>query len=81
MSFNLIHPSIIDLYINTLHLHLLQEKLGMIGPNGLTDELREDVDDVTHNFSISVQVAEDLFGSPDIVQDQLNSFVYNIGDA
>ena len=81
MRFNLIHPSIIELYINTLTLHLLQEKLGVIGPDGLTDEIRENVDNVTHSFSISVQAAEQLFGSSDLVQEQLNAFTGSMGDA
>lgn len=81
MRFNLIHPSIIELYINTLHLHLLQEELGEVGPDGLTDEMRENVDAVTSSFSISAQAAEQLFGSSDIVQEQLNAFTFTIGDA
>jgi hypothetical protein len=81
MRFHLIHPSIIDLYINTLTLHLLQEELGHIGPNGLTDELREHVDMVSSSFAISVRAAEQLFGSSDVVQDQLNVFSNSIGDA
>jgi len=81
MRFNLIHPSIIELYINTLALHLLQEKLGMVGPDGLTDEMNENVDDVANNFSISVEVAEQLFGSSDLVQEQLDAFTSNMGDA
>jgi len=81
MRFNLIHPSIIELYINTLSLHLLQEKLGIVGPAGLTDELRTKVDETTHSFSVSAQAAEQLFGSSDVVQDQLNAFTFTIGDA
>ena len=81
MRFNLIHPSIVDLYINTLTLHLLQEKLGKVGPDGLTDEMQENVDDVAHSFSISVEVAEQLFGSSDLVRDQLNAFTGNMGEA
>lgn len=81
MRFHLIHPSIIDLYINTLTLHLLQEELGRIGPNGLTDELREHVDMVSSSFAISARTAEQLFGSSDAVQDQLNVFTGSMGDA
>ena len=81
MRFNLVHPSIIELYINTLTLHLLQEKLGIVGPAGLTDELRETVNETTHNFSVSAQAAEQLFGSSDVVQEQLNAFTLIIGDA
>jgi hypothetical protein len=81
MRFNFNHPAIIELYINTLSLHLLQERLGIIGPNGLTDELRKTVDETTHSFSISAQAAEQLFGSSDVVQDQLNAFTFTMGDA
>lgn len=81
MRFKLIHPSIVDLYISTLNLHLLQEKLGSVGPNGLTDELRQTVDEAASNFSISARMAEQLFGSSDIVQEQLDDFTDTIGDA
>lgn len=81
MRFNLVHPSIVELYINTLRLHLLQEELEKIGSNDLTDEMREMVDDVTKNFSISAEAAEQLFGSSDVVQEQLNAFTFVMGDA
>jgi hypothetical protein len=81
MRFNIIHPSIVDLYINTLALHLLQERLGIVGPDGLTDEMNENADDVAYNFSISVEEAEQLFGSSDLVQEQLNAFTSNMGEA
>jgi hypothetical protein len=81
MRFKLIHPSIVDLYVNTLNLHLLQEKLGVVGPDGLTDELRKTVDEAASSFSIAVRIAEQLFGSSDRVQDQLNQFTGTIGDA
>lgn len=81
MRFNLIHSSIIELYINTLSLHLLQEKLSIVGPDGLTDELQDKVDEITNNFSISADVAEQLFGSSDVVQDQLDAFTLMIGEA
>jgi hypothetical protein len=81
MRFHPIHPSIVDLYINTLTLHLLQEELGRIGPNGLTDELRENVDVASSSFAISARTAEQLFGSSDAVQAQLNIFTGNMGDA
>jgi len=38
MRFNPIHPSIVELYINTLTLHLLQERLGMVGPDATEQE-------------------------------------------
>jgi hypothetical protein len=81
MRFHLIHPSIVDLYINTLTLHLLHEELGRIGENGLTNELREHVDIVSSSFAISARTAEQLFGSSDAVQDQLNVFTDSMGEA
>lgn len=76
MKFNLIHPSIIELYINTLTLHILEEK---IENDDLMDDLN--IDEIKHNFSISAQAAELLFGSSDIVQKQLDAFYSSIGDA
>jgi hypothetical protein len=81
MGFNLILPSIIELYINTLTLHLLQEELDTMGLDDLTDEMRNTVDEVSNEFSISAQIAEELFGSPDIVQGQLNVLTSNIGES
>ncbi len=79
--FNLILPSIVELYINTLTLHLLQEELEMLESDDLTDDMRKNVDEITHNFSIAAQVAETLFGSPEIVQEQLNAFTNNMGES
>jgi hypothetical protein len=81
MRFHLIHPSIVNLYIDTLTLHVLQENLGIIGPDGLTDEIQSDIDNVASSFMISVREAEQLFGSSDVVQDQLNVFSTSCGDA
>ena len=81
MRFHPIHPSIVDLYINTLTLHLLHEELGRIGPNGLTDEFKDHVDIVSSSFAISARTAERLFGSSDAVQDQLNIFTGSMGEA
>lgn len=81
MNFRLIHPSIVELYVNTLNLHLLEEKLGVVGPDGLTEELRKTVDEAASNFSVAVREAEELYGSSDRVQDQLNEFTGKMGDA
>jgi hypothetical protein len=81
MHFSLIHPSIIELYIDTLHLHLLQEKLNVIKPEEMTDELKCSFEEISSKFSVSAQTAEQIFGSSDIVQEQLNDFTFIIGDA
>lgn len=81
MRFNLIHPSIIELYINTLYLHLLQEKVTNIDIKDLTDELNDEINDAATSFSLSVNEAEQLFGSSDLVQEQLNMFTSGMGDA
>jgi hypothetical protein len=81
MNFSITHPYIIELYINTLTLHLLKEKLDIIGSDNLADDLKKDIEEVANQFSISAQAAEKLFGSSDVVQDQLNAFVNIVGDA
>jgi hypothetical protein len=80
MQFSLVHPSIIELYINTLHLHLLQEKLDIIGLDNVTKDFEELIKETTNNFSISVKAAEHFFGSSDVVQNQLNAFDNTMGD-
>jgi hypothetical protein len=74
MRFNLIHPSIVDLYVNALTLHILQEQLGEIGPDGLTPEIQAQIDVAASEYVLSARKAEQLFGSPDSVQNQLLAF-------
>jgi hypothetical protein len=81
MRFKFIHPSIIDLYINSLTLHLLQEKLGEMGCEKLSDEMRKEVNEASEKFSNSAHIAEELFKSPDIVQEQLNRFIELMGES
>jgi hypothetical protein len=81
MRFKFIHPSIIDLYISSLTLHLLQEKLGEMGSEKLSDKMRNDVNEASEKFANSAHVAEELFGSPDIVQEQLNRFTELMGES
>jgi hypothetical protein len=81
MRFNLIHPSIIELYIDTLFLHLLQEKITNINIDELTDELNDEINEAATAFSLSANVAESLFGSSDLVQEQLDVFTSGMGDA
>lgn len=74
MKFHIIHPSIVDLYVHALTLHILQEQLGETGPDGLTQDVQTQVDEAASEYVISVRKAEELFGSPDVVQEQLNVF-------
>lgn len=74
MKFHLIHPSIVDLYVNALTLHILQEQLGKEGPDGLTQDVQIQVDQAASEYVVSAQKAEDLFGDPSIVQAQIDAF-------
>ena len=76
MNFYIIHPTIIDLYINALTLHILQEQLGNLGPQGLTKDIQAKVEEAAGEYVLSASRAEKLFGSPDIVQKQLNAFSF-----
>jgi hypothetical protein len=77
-----IHQSIIDLYVNALTLRILQEKLDEIGPQGLTEDVKMEVDTAANEFAISARRAEQLFGSPINVQYQLDTFTaQRSGDA
>jgi hypothetical protein len=73
-SFHIIHPSIIELYINALTLHILQEQLENLGPKGLTQDIQMEVDKATSEYVISVKRAEELFKDSKIVQNQLDAF-------
>lgn len=82
MNFNLVHPSIIDLYINALTLHILEEQLSNIGPNGLTEDIQSKIDEAASEYIISARKAEQIFSSPYSIQSQLNIFsTYNKGIA
>ncbi len=72
--FHIIHPSIVDLYINALTLHVLQERLGKLGPNGLTQDVQIEIDKATSEYVISVKKAEELFKDSNVVQNQLDVF-------
>ncbi|MFA5757971.1 MAG: hypothetical protein WC942_01140 [Clostridia bacterium] len=74
MDFNLTHPSIVQLYISAIELYILQEKLETSKTKKLNKELQKQIDLVASKYIISVKDAEELFGSPDIVQKQLNIF-------
>lgn len=73
-SFHFIHPSIVDLYINALTLHILQEHLGKLIPNDMTQDIQTEVDKATSEYVISVKRAEELFKDPQVVQNQLDAF-------
>lgn len=82
MKFHIIHPSIEELYVNALVLHILQEQLGQIGPQGMTTEIQTQVDEAASNFVISAKRAEELFGNSNNVQLQLDAFsIQRSGDA
>ena len=74
LSFHFIHPSIIDLYISALSLHILQERLNKTDPNHITCDIQSEVDKAASEYVISVKKAEELFKDPNIVQKQLDVF-------
>lgn len=74
VKFHIIHPTIVDLYVNALTLHILQEQLSKVGPDGLTNDVQMEIDKVSSEYVISIKEAEDLFGDPSNVQAQLNAF-------
>jgi len=71
---NLILPSIVELYIHTLSLSLLKK-------GSLEGDLSDDMVIIIENFLKSVEIAEKIFGSSDIVQRQLDILAKSIGDA
>lgn len=73
-TFHFIHPSIVDLYINALTVHVLQEHLGKLGPNDMTQDIQTEIDKATSEYVISVKRAEELFKDPQVVQNQLDAF-------
>lgn len=73
MKFYLTHPSIINLYVNVLNLHILEEELGKIGPGGLTQEIQNRIDEATSEYVLSAREAEKLF-SPLSIREQINVF-------
>lgn len=74
MTFHFIHSSIIDLYINSLTLFLLEEKLRESGPDALMIEMQQEIDKAASSYVLSVREAEGLFGSSEAVQRQLDVF-------
>lgn len=81
MKFSLVHPSIVDLYISTLSMHLLKEKMQSKTEKESGDELDDLIIEISEQFNESVIAAEKLFGNSDIVQEQLNVFVSYMGNA
>lgn len=73
--FHIIHPSIIDLYVNALILHILQEQLTNLGPNNFSLDKQTEIDKATTEYVISVKRAEELYKDFGIVQKQLDAFV------
>lgn len=73
MKFYLVHPSIVDLYVNALTLHILEEELGKVGPIGLTQETQNRIDEAACEYISSAQEAEKLF-SPFLIKEQINAF-------
>jgi hypothetical protein len=73
-SFNIIHPSIVDLYINALTLHVLQEQLNKLGSTEFTHDVQIEVDKATSEYVISVKKAEEVFKNSDVIQNQLDTF-------
>jgi hypothetical protein len=82
MKFHFIHPAIVDLYVNALTLHILQERLGKLGPDGLTKDIKDEVDKAASEYVISARRAEQVCGTPANVQVQLDAFTtQRLGDA
>lgn len=73
MRFYLVHPSIVDLCVNALTLHILEEELGKVGPTGLTQETQKRIDQAASEYVSSVKEAEELF-SPLLIKEQINAF-------
>jgi len=69
VKFNLIHPSIVELYIDALSLHVLEERV-----DSSDDDLSEELSVAAGRFAKSAKDAEAIFGSPQIVQEQLDAF-------
>jgi len=74
VKFHIILPSIVNLYVDALSLHILQERAKNAGPDGLEDDDKAQMTEAASNFVLSSQIAEELFGTPEIVQNQLDAF-------
>ena len=74
-TFHIIHPSIVDLYVNALTLHILQEQLNSLGPDDFSRDKQTEIDKATSEYVISVKRAEELYKDSGIVQKQLDVFV------
>jgi len=72
--FVFIHPSIVDLYVSALTLHILQEKLSKLGPTSLTQDLQAEVDQAASEYVVVAKNIEKIFKSPVHIQSQLNAF-------
>jgi hypothetical protein len=82
MKFNFIHPAVIDLYVNALTLHILQEHLDEMEPKEYTKEISDQVDAAASEYVISAKRAEKICGGSDNVQIQLSTFAaQRLGDA
>lgn len=82
MNFKFIHPSIVDLYVSALTLHILKDRLSAIGPSGLTDELQREVEQAASEYVVIVRDVEKIFKSPKHIQNQLDDFsMLRQGDA
>lgn len=73
-TFHFIHPTIVDLYINALTLHIMQEQLEKLKADDFSNDQKLEIDKATSEYVISVKRAEDLFKDSKIVQDQLDAF-------
>lgn len=63
-------------------MHILEEEFGDIyDPNKLSKDEKRNIDNAANKFMESASSAERFFGSPDIVQSQLNLFNNRNGDS
>jgi hypothetical protein len=68
--FSFIHPCIIELYISSVNLYILQEKIN--NGSSYNKKLQDDVDKAANEFIICAKKAEELFQSSALVQEQLD---------
>ena len=72
MIFTIIDPSVIDVYVAATQLNILQDKLEKVGPDGVTEDIKNEVDKAASEYVISVNVSEKILGCRSNIQAQID---------
>lgn len=71
MKFSPIHPSVLDVYFNTLRINELGAILDGYSAQSIPEDLRLEIDDAAHVFARAEKTAINILGSRERLNEQL----------